>query len=462
VAAEALYAPNQTLLTLAALGLVGWLILVALIWLWRLPRKPSPADATTELGTEPPAVVNLLTHRMFATRDAVPATLIDLAARGAIEIEDTGIGRYICRLKKDTPELTAYETRLLDHLRRHASEGVVPAGALTTGPHEQSTAWWRGFRREVVKDAQMRGLSTKLWTKSIAFVLALAGGVVFLIYELSVGFNDVDEVRGSGLLDFVSFGCWGGAALLIALVGSSQQTDTPDGKGVTARWLGVKKELDSSPSFDVTPPSGVIVWERHLAYAAAMGAAETAVRSLPMGAESDTEAWTSQTEEWRKVTVTYPRLRPGWGRHPVLALVLGLLGAIVGYKVMRFGLDTRLVSGTDPAWFTWARLIVAAIAGAIMIRSLVELLWCVPDLFARREVTGEVLRTRTRWSPGFAIGYNEPSLRYFVALDTGGSSTVRSFRIHEKHYGEVAQGLRYTFTVSPLLGYVADIRQVKG
>jgi hypothetical protein len=77
-------------------------------------------------------------------------------------------------------------------------------------------------------------------------------------------------------------------------------------------------------------------------------------------------------------------------------------------------------------------------------------------------VTGEVLRTRTRWSPGFAIGYNEPSLRYFVALDTGTSSTVRSFRIHEKHYGEVAQGLRYTFTVSPLLGYVAAIRQEKG
>ncbi|MEA2447627.1 MAG: hypothetical protein QOK47_1264, partial [Actinomycetota bacterium] len=154
MAAEALYAPNETLLTLAALGLVGWLALVAGIWLVRLPKKPAPFEETTELGSEPPAVVNLLTHRMFATRDAVPATLIDLAARGAIEIEDTGIGRYICRLKNKTPELTPYEERLLNHLRSHAVDGVVPVGALTTGPQEQSTVWWRGFRREVVKEAQ--------------------------------------------------------------------------------------------------------------------------------------------------------------------------------------------------------------------------------------------------------------------------------------------------------------------
>jgi hypothetical protein len=403
--------------------------------------------------------VNLLTHRLFATRDAVPATLIDLAARGLIEIEDTGIGRYICKLKKEVEGLMLYEQRLLNHLRRQASNGIVPADALTTGPQEQSNVWWRGFKREVVKEAQHLGLSTKLWTKSIGIGLGIIGGIVFLIFEMSVGFNDIEEVQASGLVELVSFGCWVGVATLIALLASSMQTETPDGRRAAARWLGVREALESSPTFAVTPPSGVVVWERHLAYAAAMGTADKAVGALPMGAESDTEAWTAHTGEWRKVTVSYPRLRPGWGRHPALALLLGAVGTYVGFKVMRFGWGTTLGSGPDPTWFTVARYCVAVLASTLLIRSLLEVLWAVPDLFSRREVTGEVLRTRTRWSPGPAAGYDEPSLRYFVAVDDGSSTSVRAYRVHENKYGQVAQGLRMTLTVSPLLGYVANIRQ---
>lgn len=459
LAADDLYVPNEALLTLAAVGIVGWFMLVLAIWLFRLPKKPTAGATTTELGEESPAVVNLLTHRLFATRDAVPATLIDLAARGLIEIEDTGIGRYICRLKKETGDLSLYELRLLNHLRRQASNGVVPAAALTTGPQEQSSVWWRGFKKEVVHEAQRLGLAAKLWTKPIAVGLGVIGGLIFLVYQIAVGFRDVEEVRGSGLLDFVSFGCWVGAATLVALVASSMQTETEAGRRATARWLGVKKALRSSPSFSVTPPSGVIVWERHLAYAAAMGTAETAVRALPMGAESDTEAWTAHTGEWRKVTVSYPRLRLGWGRHPALALLLGLIGSYLGWQVMRFGLGTHIGSGPDPTWFTVARFVVAFLAFVWLLRSLLEMLWALPDLFTRREVTGEILRTRKKWSPGPAPGYEAPSLRYFVALDDGTSLHVRAFRIHEKKYGQVAQGLRMTMMVTPLLGYVSNIRQ---
>src|SRR5688572_25284296 len=116
-----------------------------------MPKRPGPGKPTTELGPETPALSNLLVNRFRPTKDAVPATLLDLAARRVIEVEDTGIGRYICRLKDVDEKLSAYESRLLSHLRSVASRGVVPAGALTTGPQERSARWWRGFRKDVIK-----------------------------------------------------------------------------------------------------------------------------------------------------------------------------------------------------------------------------------------------------------------------------------------------------------------------
>ncbi len=94
------------------------------------------------------------------TDDAVPATLIDLAARNVVDIEQRGPGVFYVRLREaDVESLTRYERRVLDHLRASARDGVVPAEALTTGPQSQSARWMRGFVSGVVSDAQARGLS---------------------------------------------------------------------------------------------------------------------------------------------------------------------------------------------------------------------------------------------------------------------------------------------------------------
>jgi hypothetical protein len=45
---------------------------------------------TLELGPEPPAVVNFLVNDFRVTDDAVPATLIDLAARNVVDVEWRG------------------------------------------------------------------------------------------------------------------------------------------------------------------------------------------------------------------------------------------------------------------------------------------------------------------------------------------------------------------------------------
>src|SRR5512143_2092229 len=69
---------------------VGVFYLAVAVRRWVLRPRPIPAGpATPELRDEPPAVVNLLTHRLRAPM-AASATLLDLAARRAVEITEAG------------------------------------------------------------------------------------------------------------------------------------------------------------------------------------------------------------------------------------------------------------------------------------------------------------------------------------------------------------------------------------
>ena len=97
-------------------------------------RVPQPAAATdraadADLGPEPPAVANFLVNDLRVTDEAVPATLLDLAARRIVEIEERGPDFFYVRLNRSsaTQALTPYERRVLEHVERIARDGVVPA-----------------------------------------------------------------------------------------------------------------------------------------------------------------------------------------------------------------------------------------------------------------------------------------------------------------------------------------------
>lgn len=448
-----LYVPNEALLRVVAGGLVAWFVLLGVLWALRRPRRAERGPETTELGAETPAIANLLAHRFNPTRDAVAATLVDLAARGMVEIEDRGIGTYYCRLTGRAGNLTPYEQMMFDHLRSVAAGGVVPAQALTTGPQDRSKAWWNEFRKRVVAHAQSGGLCADLWNRASQLTLFAVGLVLLVLYGFATGFRDPEDVADSALLNAVVAGIALAAVALGATVKSKRQTSTEDGLRAASRWLGVKRALDESPSFELLPPSGVVVWERHLAYAAALGVAPRSIRALPMGAESDTEAWTASSGRWRKVHVKYPRLRPGWGRHPALALAVGAAGSYFGYRLLKLATGDL---GADSAWLKLFALALVAVALVALGRSLPQLVWGLLDLFVSRRVEGTVLRARTRWGPfPYLTQQNDDQyVRYFVAIDDARSSTVTALRVTPKLYRTLPQGAGGKLEVTPNLGYV--------
>jgi Predicted membrane protein (DUF2207) len=403
-----------------------WLLAVGVVYLRRRPTTPEQGPATLDLGPEPPAVANLLVHGFRVTRDAVPATLLDLAARRLVEIEEREPGSYVCRLEERSDgALTSYERRVMDLLRSRASGDIVPAGALTTGPKEESKRWWKGFQKEVVADAQQRGLCVDILDKRTLTWLAVAAAGPALVLGAMAGGR-------------AGFGYWVVAVFLLGWVmGLHTQRDTPEGLAAASRWLGVRAKLAEDEAFQSQAPIAVTLWERHLSYGAAFGLATAAVRAIPMGAESDHHAWSSYGGQWRAVRVRYPHFVPlGWGLHPLVVVLragIALAVAVVFLLLAPNELTT---------------LAVAVVAGAGLV-----VVWALVDLGSTREATGQILRLRTYG--------DDDDKRYYVAVDDGRSATIRAWRVRPELYSLLRQYEVVTGTLTRNLRYVRAISETE-
>ncbi|MEA2434714.1 MAG: hypothetical protein QOG54_2171 [Actinomycetota bacterium] len=464
VLAADLYEPNVSLLTAAAVTLGLWYFALAAIAIVRWPQIPEPDPPTNKLRAHSPALANMLTNGWLATEDSLPATLLDLAARGYVAIEDRGDGEPICRLPSRHPpvgELRSYEMQVFDHLRSLARDGVVPAGALTTGPQDQSAKWWKKFRSEVADEAKAAGLARDFWTVKLSALFVALGIPVYVLLQAAQGFKDSDDVHMTPFVYAVTYALWAGVVVLVLIAKTSRMRDTMPGRAAAAHWLGVRDSLKTAPSFRDLPPGAVTTWERHLAYGAALGVAGRAVKTLPLGAEHDRRAWTNYGGGWKQVRVAYPRFRPGWGNHPGFALAIGVARTVLALWLVtlaaRLGaFDSSTLSGN--AW--WVRLIVwfvAILLVAFAAWSFVGVIWAVMDLGGSTIVEGEVLRTRPKTAFGPTFGSsNDDNEVYFVAIYPGSGDRIVAWRVREKLYPSFVQGHVVKVEVTPRLGYVKD------
>jgi hypothetical protein len=416
-----------------------WLVAAGALYLVRKPPEPPVGPLTLALGPEPPAVVNFLVNDFRTTDDAIPATLIDLAARNVVDVEQRGPGVFYIRLRpgEGEAELTPYERRVLDHLRAKASDGVVPAEALTTGREVESNRWRRAFAGEVVDDAKERGLSRDaLGSRAFTALTAAAAVPALLIWPLS----DFEPAAGVMIA---------AVALLAWIRARHPQRETARGMDAASRWLGVRAELQENPVFDTHSPLTVELWNRLLAYGAALGVASGASGPLPMGTESDTRAWSAYGGRWRPVEVRYRRpWLIGSGRTPLVVLAKGAGMALVGgffLYVLGSAATDGVSSGFD-LLFAGAILLVPSV---LVIAGSAYVLLALSDLRSARRVTGPILRLREYG--------DDDSRRYYVAVDDGVSSRIRACEVSPALYTGLEQGELVTVTLTRRLGCIRSI-----
>ena len=426
----------------------------AVIWVVRRSPPAPEMTATSDLGPESPAVANLLANGGRVTPDAVPATLFDLAARRAVRIEETDPGHYQCRLgERPAERMTAYESQVLDLLRRRASGGVVPAQALTAGPSDEAKGWMKSFRREVVGEANAAGKCVPRWPRR---VLGLMGLLVLGALWLGVaGGNEDDSLT---VPQAIALGLALAAGIVMAQAFTEDvQMVTTAGAAAQGRWLSLRKYLHEDELFSSLPPTAVAVRERYLAYGAALGVAAAAVRAIPMGAESDRWAWTNYGGEWRQVRVSYPqRWPPAWGSSPWEIGWTGLW--ITGIGGLAFWVTTQVVSGVDlgreadqVSRYVNLGIIAVTLASAAAIGlGLLILGAAIAAFFLSRTLTGEAIRVRR-------FGDNE-GYSHYLAVYTGKGRRVRAWHVRPELYPGLQEYSKVTVTLSPLTGFVRSVQ----
>jgi hypothetical protein len=427
------------LLAIAAATTALWVLATAAVFLARRPREPPAGSRELELGPESPAVAGFLAAGFRVLARSVAATLLDLAARRLVEIEQEGLGTHRVRLRTAAHEgLAPHERRVLELLGRLERGGYVPAEALTTGTPEASGRWWRGFRREVVADAKARGLSRDLWDRRTVAILAVPAAVPASLLAVAFGSEPAWAYAAAA------------TAVLLLLGASDRQRDTPAGRAAAERWLGVRAELAQNDVFPTLPPIAVALWERHLAYGAAFGLTPAAVAALPLGAESDHEAWTAYGGTWREVAISYPAVLPlGWGLRPQSALWRGaVLAAGAGFVLYVLSplLSDRTTLGGVLSGLVLAGAAAGIAAGAVLVTR------ALADLRSTLEVSGQVLRLRARG--------DDRSKRRYVAVDDGRANRIRAWVVRPELYAPLAQGQLVTASVTRRLRYVRALAPV--
>lgn len=480
--------PFASAVALASVLLAG----AGVLWVWlsTQPRRVEAGPTTTDLRDETPALVDLLTGGFDVDDDAVPATAVDLARRGHFDLEDYG-GNLVIRLRTKATaddELTPYESRLLRHIGgRTNTDGTVPAAVLTIGPDGVSQRWYRGFVREVTKHGRRSGLCRRRFDlKHLAIAWALVAVAVAPAWIVIAAADRTDDPTawgsiGNVLLGLAVLGGFGVFFLAGKLSRSDAQADTPAGREAAAHWLGVRDAYRSNAGFEKAPAASVAIWERHLAYATAMGLAPEVQRQLPFESEHDRRAWSRATGTWRRVRIRYQSFRPGWGQHPGkvafgAAIQAAVYGAIAYFALTAARSETQL-DGLDDEQRRWVSLgatIVAVIAGSAAAYALVKLVIGLADLFPRRTIEGEVVRNRTYrtghrlpkvlqwaiWSGRDQQGLNRERnrrTRHHLAVDDGSDDRVLAYEVRDTIRREAPQGARVRMRVSPLLGYVSEL-----
>jgi hypothetical protein len=436
------------------------------------PPRLAASSPSAELGAESPAVTSLLTNGFVVTPNAAVATLLDLVARGWLRIEqaDHEVVVLTDRRGREGDALKGYEQQVLNHIHKLTAgtlTGVSGAGIEIAGLR-LSRRWWRRFTRSVVADAHRQQLAKRRWHVAAIGPPAVTCVLSALLWWRAVRSGDevavVDSLGARGVGVAVGLAVLVVALRVLKLIRSHAQRPTAHGLVRAEHWMCVRAWMEPR-GFEGTSAVAANSSSRALAYAAALGLAERAADELPIVPEDDRLAWSNATGEWHVVRVRYP-FRPGYGRHPALMLVVGLVVGAVLIAIQRYLLELARGDrylGLLEDFPDQIDLVqdVALVLAALLIVPMVWMGWLVVagafDLFATIERQGVVVRARR---PQRVVPFprllrplaRRDRFALFIAVDDGRSDRLSAWLSNERT--AVPQGARARVKATPILGYV--------
>lgn len=277
---------NQILFWMGILGVFIFLFLIIYLTLGR----EIPVDYERFYEQEPPyqdspdlvkAVVQNLTSRVG--EEGVAAALLDLYQRGAITFEEEGQRRFI-RLNATPPfhDLPPSEAKLLKLLQQFATDNTFSFDALRERL-ESSVSEARSFNRsfqdyenEIIAELQRRRYlqnAGNILAKGLAILMIFLGLAVLSTWRPETAHLLPFWTALSGIFFF------GGGALLVTRKDAFSRW-SKEGRVYFLRWQSFSRFLSDYSLLSERPPQSVILWEKYLIYATALGVAQETIKNL--------------------------------------------------------------------------------------------------------------------------------------------------------------------------------------
>ena len=232
----------------------------------KIRQRREVSDVPDELGQPPtgddPAVVGVLWAQGKPDERAVAGTVLALAQRKAIAVEEYG-ERLVVRVPLMTTGERDTETLALHGLRANAT----PDGVIEGPPIWRSFPQWRAYRRVAVRDAASAGYLTRTFR-------AVDVNGFFVVSAVALGlYVDVNPLSYMPLVILAAM--VGTVLMLLGGYGLTKQ-----GRRARELWKAFGEYVEHNGELGDVGPQGVTIWGPYLVYGAVLGKAPHAAKPL--------------------------------------------------------------------------------------------------------------------------------------------------------------------------------------
>lgn len=409
----------------------------------RGPESPQPPDDL------PPGVVAYLVGGPGAEPVAAGATLLDLAARGVVVLEEQGRDPAATTARPGSrPEsLDRLEHLVLERVRTRGRGGPVPVSALAARAGERDDDE-DALASAVVGAARARGLSRPRAGVVLRSLLVVAAAVPSAALGLVAALRSEDtseplrSATGVGLV-----------GLVVLLLPTWRLFDgerlTRAGRRAAQAWRGHGTALGRDEVLRAARPAQALTWGRRLATAHALGLTRVVDRSVRLGPGDRRLIWSSRGGRWRQVAVRYPRGQfVGAGVPWTAVRGLWLAGVTAATVFALFWVPAVDGVDRDGALLSAVRAVGVVVLLAVGTWVLLRFLGGVLEIGAARTLTGEVL-----WIQEHRVNVTENGATvdaYHLVVDEGTSDRLTAWSLPPELRDRVATGDVVRVTVRPL------------
>lgn len=287
---------------LAPIVAVAGLVLFFVLWT-RYGREHrvqhDVGEYLRDLPDDPPAFVGMLREWGSVAPSLLSATLVDLAQRGHLTIEEMREDRWILPDKVDwrftvaTPRAGREGSQLLPF------EATILARLFAEGPtttHSAFTAWCRAHRTDAQRwwEDVKKQLRDEFKERSY-----IEGGkglvyVANMLAAMAVIGIGVGAVSVGSLIGLVAIASGVVQAFLTPLL----RRRTPAGRQRLEEWEAVERFLRDFSELEEAPVGHVVLWERYLVYAVALGVTAAVARALAARIPAEVAAGSGGFAPW--------------------------------------------------------------------------------------------------------------------------------------------------------------------